>query len=283
MNPYKTLLSQPDTTSSNRFHVLIVDDDEGVCSLIRKRLKRDGFQSVSCCHDAESVRAAIDEHKPDLLLLDYRLGHVTSDGVIRDLHARETRIPFIVMTGFGDEQVAVDMMKLGAKDYIVKQGAFIDLLLPAVERTRNEIEADKKLEDATQSLTWQENYYRALLHNMHEDILVIDRDYNVVDVNNMMVRTIGARRKDVIGKKCYEVQHGFDGPCGENGKDCHVREVLETGRSKTYRQQIKRHDDSLIWAEILLSPMRMDSDEPTHVIEAARDITIQVRAEEAVI
>jgi PAS domain S-box-containing protein len=188
-----------------------------------------------------------------------------------------------VMTGYGDEQVAVDMMKLGAKDYIIKAGSFIDLLLPAVERTRKEIEAETSLKDARQRIQQQEDYYRALLHNMHEDILVIDSDYNVVDVNNMMVRTIGATRDEVIGKKCHQVQQGFEGSCDENGEECHIRDVLETGKPKTYRQHLTQKDGSPIWVEILLSPLCIDGGKPTHVIEAARDITVQVKAEEALI
>lgn len=53
-----------------------------------------------------------------------------------------------------------------------------------------------------------ERYFHSILQNIHEDILVIDRDYKITDVNKTFLDTAGREREDVIGHHCYEISHG---------------------------------------------------------------------------
>lgn len=100
----------------------------------------------------------------------------------------------------------------------------------------------------------QEKYARALLHSIHEDILVIDGEYRITDANNTFLRTTGHKREEVIGCHCYEVSHAYNRPCDELGEECLLREVFKTGKPRNCRHEHTRGDGSKIWVDILLSP-----------------------------
>jgi PAS domain S-box-containing protein len=143
--------------------------------------------------------------------------------------------------------------------------------------TALDITARKRAEEA---LRESEYYFRSLLFNMHEDILVIDRDYRVTDVNNALLVTAGLKYEDVIGRHCYEVSHGYNEPCERKGEECILPEVFETGEPGNCRHQHERADGSKVWVDILLSPLREKSGKVTHVIEAIRDVSDLVQMEE---
>ncbi len=144
----------------------------------------------------------------------------------------------------------------GEIDYV--SGVFFDI----TERKR-----------AEEALRESEHYFRSLLFNMHEDILVIDRDYRITDVNNTLLVTAGLKYEEVIGRHCYEISHGYNEPCERKGEDCMLREVFETGKPGNCRHQHIQADGSKVWVDILLSPLRDENGNVTHVIEAIRDVT----------
>ena len=144
----------------------------------------------------------------------------------------------------------------GEIDYV--SGVFFDI----TERKR-----------AEEALRESEHYFRSLLFNMHEDILVIDRDYRITDVNNTLLVTVGLKYEEVIGRHCYEISHGYNEPCERKGEDCMLREVFETGKPGNCRHQHIQADGSKVWVDILLSPLRDENGNVTHVIEAIRDVT----------
>jgi len=125
-------------------------------------------------------------------------------------------------------------------------------------------------------------YYESLLYNMHEDIMVIDRDYRITDVTKAFLVTTGHKREKVIGLHCYEVSHGYDEPCENRGEQCLLLKVFETGRPSSCRHRHVHADGSKVWVDLLLSPARDEKGKVTHVIETIRDVTELVNAEKAV-
>jgi len=95
----------------------------------------------------------IKEGRLDLLLLDYSLPDMSGAGFIDTAERTNVSLPpFIVATGRGDERIAVDMMKRGARDYIVKDSQFLNTLTIAVERTLEQLETERRLRETEQLL-----------------------------------------------------------------------------------------------------------------------------------
>lgn len=122
----------PPNEMQNPPAILHVEDDEGLRLLIQKRFKREGFYSHGVSNGAEAI-AWLASHECVLLLLDYRLPDMTGEEVIRALQKRGLNIPFIICTGLGDENAEENMLRLGARDYLVKERAFFDRLRQAVK------------------------------------------------------------------------------------------------------------------------------------------------------
>jgi len=129
------------------------------------------------------------------------------------------------------------------------------------------------------NLRKRENYFRALLHNIHEDVLVINPDYRITDIINTALVTSGAKREDVIGRYCYEVLHGYNQPCNRLGEECQFNEVFKTGKLHSCRHIHQAADGSKQWVEILLSPLKDEKGEVMRVVEAVRDITAMIKVE----
>jgi signal transduction histidine kinase len=132
--------------------ILVVEDDQGLAELIRDEFAQRGWACVHCATGAAAI-AWLGGHRPSLALLDYSLPDMTGADLIE-------RIPidhFIVTTGAGDERVAVAMMKLGALDYLVKDGMFLDTLPEVVERALRHLGTEQRLAEAEQSLRQAED------------------------------------------------------------------------------------------------------------------------------
>jgi PAS domain S-box-containing protein len=125
-----------------------------------------------------------------------------------------------------------------------------------------------------------ERYFHSILQNIHEDILVIDRDYKITDVNKTFLDTAGREREDVIGHHCYEISHGYNEPCDEMDEECSMREVFETDEPRRCRHEHIRADGSKVWVDILLSPWKDEQGNVTHVVQAVRDVSDLITVEE---
>ena len=140
-----------------------------------------------------------------------------------------------------------------------------------------------KQKQAEENLQQNERYYRSILKHMHESIVVIDKDYQITDVNNTFLTNVGCSREKVIGHRCHEISHGYNEPCHLHGEDCKLMEVFETGEPRQCLHEHLGVNGASLWVDISLSPLRDDQNKVMHVIESARDVTRQKQAEEALL
>jgi len=124
-----------------------------------------------------------------------------------------------------------------------------------------------------------ENYFRTLLSSMHDEILVIDRNYRITDVNKECLTIFRRRREEIIGEHCYYILHGADEPCDRHGKECKLYKVFATCEPENYRCKRVTADGATIWVDILLSPLKDARGKVTHVIKAERDVSKEVQLE----
>lgn len=121
--------------------------------------------------------------------------------------------------------------------------------------------------------TDKEEYLKTLLHWMYEDIIVIDKNYNIIDVNNNRLKIADKKTEEVLGAKCYSVTHGFDKPCNFCAQDCYLQEVMASGKSRQVRHKHITNDGKVKYLDILFSPFLNENGEVEKVIETIRDVT----------
>lgn len=127
--------------------VLIVDDDKGLARLIEKAVRREGCATAVALSGEETLRW-LQTHTADLMLLDLKLPDFTGTDLIDRLESIGKILPFIIITGQGDERVAVDMMKRGALDYLIKDAQFLEFVPTVVRRARAQLENERRLATA---------------------------------------------------------------------------------------------------------------------------------------
>ncbi|MGM0369365.1 MAG: SpoIIE family protein phosphatase [Bacillota bacterium] len=179
--------------------ILIAEDNQNLNKLINRKLKRLGYQ-VTQVFSAEEVIVQLKGKGYDLLLLDFDL----ADSNAKQLIAKLDDIPpFIIMTGNGDEEVAVEMMKLGAEDYMVKDAHFIELLPEVINKTIQKLNKEQKLEEAYQKIG---KYYKSLFTDNPKVLLLIDPQTGVIfDANQAAAEFYGYGVDRLVGRKISSI------------------------------------------------------------------------------
>lgn len=127
--------------------ILIVEDDEGLSELIREKMEECGYSTASAKSAGEAFEW-LSGSTPYIMLLDYTLPDMNAKEFIAELKREKKPVPsFIISTGQGDERIAVEMMKLGARDYIIKDSQYLEMLPEIIRRAAKEIENEQKVEE----------------------------------------------------------------------------------------------------------------------------------------
>lgn len=204
--------------------IFVVEDDVVLCRLIQRSLQRLGFHTEGAFDGVEAIsrfadyegkggnRARIVDHPIRLMLLDYKLPDMTGRQVIEALNQRQSSLPFIIMTGHGDERMAVEMMKLGARDYLVKDQEFLELLPSVVEQVVEQLAVEKRLAEAEKALQESEQEYRDLVENMNDIVYITDENGVITYISPAITRLSGHNPSELIGRCFTEFVSQEDSP-----------------------------------------------------------------------
>lgn len=143
--------------------ILVIDDDAVDRMMIQRSLQKTDLQfELQNAETGESAISILKEHTFDCIFLDYWLPDQDGLHLIKSLKASGLTVPLVVLTGQGDEQIAVDIMKAGASDYLSKSRVSADrlsrILTNVVRLHRAEMatrQANQMLRETNQQLTEQ--------------------------------------------------------------------------------------------------------------------------------
>ena len=131
--------------------VLIVEDSEEDTLLIVRELKRGGFDPIhERVETAEAMKAALSRKTWDLILADYSMPHFSGLEALKLSKESGLDLPFIIVSGSIGEDVAVEAMKSGAHDYLMKNN--LTRLIPAIQQELREAEVRRKLKESEKAL-----------------------------------------------------------------------------------------------------------------------------------
>jgi len=254
--------------------ILIVDDDQGLLRLAARALAREGYEVSTAVSGVEAVQF-LKSRRPDLLLLDLKLQDAEAKQIIAQLSELGRLPAFVIITGQGDERVAVEMMKSGALDYVVKGKDFLDFLPSSVGRALKQVEKEKKLQAAEAALRLSEERFRVALKNSPVMVSNQDADLRYTWVQNAPA---GLTEKNFIGKTDEEI---FAGAEADRLTQIKAR-ALASGRG--LRQEVActiggtRH-----YFDLTVEPVRSLAGEMTGITSAAMEITERKRLEQEVL
>lgn len=121
--------------------IVVVDDEADICFLLKRFLSKNDF-IVETAQNGKDGLALIESISPDLVMTDFRLGDITGTELLTTIKSKRPNVPVLIITGYSDIKVAVNVMKLGAYDYITKP-LFPDEILVTVRKAIADAEASQ--------------------------------------------------------------------------------------------------------------------------------------------
>ncbi len=172
---------------------VIIEDDEAHLELIKRAVRKE-FLHASIHHfpEALSCLESIDRIESDLIIVDYLMPGMTGIEFLEELRLKNITTPVIMITGQGDESIAVQALKLGAADYVVKTPDFFKLLPGAIEKVLRE----QRLKD---SLRESERRFGDLAHSACDWLWEIDAEGKFTYSNPAVERILGYPPGEVVG------------------------------------------------------------------------------------
>ncbi len=192
---------------SNRIRILYIEDDPGLARLLQKRLGKAGYTVDIAADGAEGI-AKFEADSYDILFVDQSLPVYDGLEVIRILGSRDLLPPTVMITGTGDERVAVEAMKLGAGDYIVKDVGtkYLELLPSVITKVLQQRRAVEEKQRAEEALRRSEENYRKILEMAPEGITITRmKDERHVLVNDAFCRHTGYSIEEVVDRTALEL------------------------------------------------------------------------------
>jgi diguanylate cyclase (GGDEF)-like protein/PAS domain S-box-containing protein len=175
------------------FPILVVEDDPGLASLISGTLEDHGF-TCELLETGQATIARLATNHNVIMLLDYTLPDMTGSALAETLTTKELLPPFIMITGREDAGLAVNMMKLGARDYVVKDLDFLDDLPATVIRVIQELQTENRLNEAVEALRESEARLAKAQHLSRMGSWEYNLATGAVSWSTGMYRIIGAPR-----------------------------------------------------------------------------------------
>lgn len=260
--------------------ILLVEDAQGFARIVERLLHRAGF-GVEL---RESGRQALDwlaVHEPLLMLIDFNLPDMSGRAVVEHLRAAGREVPFIVITGNGDERVAVDMMKLGALDYLVKDESFLALLPAVVAQARDRVETRRRLAATEKKLGESEEHLRKLSRAIEQSpsvVVITDLEGRIEYVNPAFCEATGYASEEVIGRSPGLLR-------SNTHQEEFYREMWEVIRQgQEWRGEFFncRKNGEHYWERAVISPVKDGAGRITHFLKVAEDVTARKTADERI-
>jgi PAS domain S-box-containing protein len=194
----------------NLLNILHLEDDRLDGDLIRETLASQGtVAEMQLVQTEAAFRAALLSGDVDLVLSDYYLPGFNGLSALRIVREMNPDLPFIFVSGTTGEEIAIESLKSGATDYVLKQrlqglGLSVQRALREVEERKRSRRKDEALvEKVRQSSEFR---YRRLFESAKDGILILDADNGqIVDVNPYLIELLGFTKEELVGKELWEI------------------------------------------------------------------------------
>lgn len=183
----------------NKIAILILEDNPDDVELIKAELKRAGIDTgnIRVVDNKKDFIQSLDEFSMDIILSDYSLPQFDAISALEFVQQKKAGIPFIVVTGTLDEETAVDTIKSGAWDYVLKEKMV--RLGPAIKnalKLKNEKDKSREAENKIKEL---KEFNDTILNTMQQSIIVEDKDQNIIFANPAFYKLTGYSQEDILG------------------------------------------------------------------------------------
>ncbi|MGF1934040.1 MAG: response regulator [Nostoc sp. ChiQUE02] len=217
--------------------------------------------------------AALEAETFDLILADYALPSFDGISALEIARNRTPEVPFIFVSAVLGEELAIEALKNGATDYVLKQR--LGRLIPSVQRALREAKERRERKQAEESLQKSEARYRRIVDTSYEGIWMIDSQIRTEYVNQRLSQMLGYPAEEILGRSMFDFMDRADDIAAQEKLEWLKREGsdLKEGR-------LRCKDGSYIWTLISARAIFGEQNEFLGAIAMLTDITDRKRTEE---
>jgi PAS domain S-box-containing protein len=245
---------------NDRYRILLIEDDKVDQMAFKQLVKKENLPyDCTVANSVSDARNILSNEQFDVIIADYLIG----DGTAIDILAEVKNTPVILVTGAGDEEVAVKSWKNGAYDYLIKDAD--QNYLKAVSITIENAIKYKRTEEKLQLLS------HAVM-STDDSICITDMSDKVLFVNRAFCETYGYEQDEIIGKESDVLWENNPSSAGTKSY-----QVVDGWEVAFYH---KRKDGSEFPVSLTRSAIKNENGEEIAVISVARDISDRIQVEE---
>ncbi len=263
--------------SPSAIKVLLVEDRPEDAALIERELRQGGLSIASQRVDtASAYEDALADFAPDLILSDYTLPGFDGSEALRIACEQRPDTPFIFVSGTIGEERAIETLRQGAVDYVLKDNRA--RLVPAVERALRDAEDREAKRWAVRKLEESEERFRYAMHYSSIGMALVDPNGRWLGVNPALCKILGYGEAELLARDVLSITHPddrfADGP--------QIRQILlrEVEAYRTNKRFVRK-DGRIVLTEVAGSLVWQHNGRPHYFIWQIQDITDRIRAEAA--
>ena len=257
--------------TNKNYKILHVEDSPEHAKLVGEFLMLKGDYSIYWVNCIQDFWDIVGKKEFDLIIMDYRLPDGTGLDLLEQLHQSEFDIPVIMVTGQGDEKIAVKALRFGASDYIVKTPDYFMGLHSLIQKVIGESQLKKVILQSYQKIRYQ----ALLLKNIQDALIVWNDKGNITYWNSAAEKLFSRTAEEQLGKNVFEFYFSlFDDKPDQNEIESSVDEERE--------RRYQREDDRDIWISSKIMELRETSVKDRNIgfIDVVRDISQRKQVEE---
>lgn len=267
-------MKQESKTGGIPLHVLIVEDSSRDYELICEQLKDAGYVlDVSRVEHATAFASALRANNYDIILSDFRLPDFDAFGALKIAIEICPEVPFICVSGSIGEETAIELMKLGAVDYVLKDRP--DRLPFAVSRAINEARKKTELQKAEKQIS----LLGQAIKQSSVSIIITDAKGNIKYANPFFVKTSGYSLDEIIDHNPRILKSGYQ----SQKFYADLWDTILSGRNWQGELLNKKKNGTLFWEQSQISPVTDEKGNITHFIAVKEDITEKKKIREELI
>lgn len=257
---------------------VLLEDDAHDAELVQLELERNDMQVEWLVATTEAdFHAALQPDPPDLVLADYTLPGFDGLAALRIAQRTCPDVPFIFVSGSLGEERAIEALKSGATDYVLKER--LQRLPTVVKRALTEAHDRRKRRAAETALEGQRLLLSTLIDSLPEIVFALNTDLRLTVVNRALLDLVRKTRDEVLGRSLSEIW--ADEPILD--VETQARTTIRSGRTLIDQERAWIVQDGTIrWFTYTMVPLR-DHGKVTGLVCAVREVTAQKALEQEIL